>query len=151
MRRQIIPGVIDGKQALCCLPPEAMAHEAALMMLERRVGAVMVVEGGSLKGIVTERDMVFRLLAKELDARATSLAEIMTPDPETLASGDNALVALDKMRVGWYRHLPVVDGGAIAGMVSIRDLYEAVRAMLEEELRSAESLIYGEQYGAAAT
>ncbi len=151
MKRRIIPGVIDGEQALCCLPPEATAHEAVLMMLARRVGAVMVVEEGSLKGIVTERDMVFRLLAKERDARSTSLAEIMTPEPETLSSDDNALLALEKMRVGRYRHLPVVDAGAITGMVSIRDLYEAVRLTLEEELRSAESLIYGEQYGATAT
>ena len=82
------------------------------MMLERRVGAVMVVEEGRLKGIVTERDLVFRLLAQERDARSTSLAEIMTADPETY-SDDSALVALEKMRVGRYRHLPVVDAGAI--------------------------------------
>ena len=73
----------------------------------------------------------------------------MTPDPETLTSGDSALLALDKMRLGRYRHLPVVDGEDISGMVSIRDLYEAVRLTLQEELHSAESLIYGEQYGAA--
>jgi CBS domain-containing protein len=151
MQRRIIPGVIDGEQALCCLPPTATAHEAALMMRERRVGAVMVVVQGRLLGIVTERDLVFRLLADGRDPRVTALAEIMTRDPETLRPDDSALDALDKMRTGRYRHLPVVDGGEIAGMVSIRDLYEAVRRSLEEELQSAESLIYGEQYGLAAT
>jgi CBS domain-containing protein len=149
MKRNIIPEVIDGNQALCCLHGDATAHEAALMMLDRRAGAVMVVEDGRLIGIVTGRDLIFRLPAKERDAHSTSLAEIMTPDPETLVPGANALVALDKMRAGRYRHLPVVEAGEIAGMVSIRDLYEAVRLMLEEELRSAETLIYGEQYGAA--
>jgi CBS domain-containing protein len=151
MRRTIIPGVIDGEQALCCLPPDATAFEAATLMRERRVGAVMVVEGGRLKGIATERDLVFRLLAEGRDARATKLAEIMTADPETLSSDDSALVALDKMRAGRYRHLPVVDGDRISGMVSIRDLYEAVRLSLQEDLQSAESLIYGEQYGTAAS
>jgi hypothetical protein len=55
------------------------------------------------------------------------------------------------MRAGRYRHLPVVDGGEIAGMVSIRDLYEAVRLTLQEDLQSAEGFIYGEQYGTAAS
>lgn len=151
MKRKIIPGVIDGEQALCCLAPGATALEAATLMRERRVGAVMVVEGGKLKGIVTERDLVFRLLAEGQDPRATKLAEIMTADPETLTPDDVALAALDKMRAGRYRHLPVVDGGEIAGMVSIRYLYEAVRLTLQEDLQSAEGFIYGEQYGTAAS
>ncbi len=151
MTRKIIPGVIDGEQALCCLAPGATAFEAATLMRERRVGAVMVVEGGKLKGIVTERDLVFRLLAEGCDACATKLAEIMTADPETLSSHDSALAALDKMRAGRYRHLPVVDGDRISGMVSIRDLYEAVRLSLQEDLQSAETLIYGEHYGTAAS
>jgi CBS domain-containing protein len=151
MQRKIIPGVIDGRQALCCLPPTAMAHEAATMMHERQVGAVMVVTDAQLLGIVTERDLVFRLLAEGRDARATPLAEIMTRAPQTLRPDDSALDALDRMRVGRFRHLPVIDAGKIVGIVSIRDLYEAVRQTLQEELRSAESLIYGEQYGLAAT
>lgn len=150
MKRQIIPGVIDGEQPLCCLPSMATADEAAKLMRERRVGAVMIVEQGRLEGIVTERDLVFRLLAEQLDGRATHLAQIMTRDPETLRPDDSALAALDRMRAGHYRHLPVVDGGEIAGIVSIRDLYETVRRSLEEELHSAESLIYGEQYGLAS-
>lgn len=150
MNRKIIPGVIDGEQPLCCLPPTVTADQAARLMRERRVGAIMVVEQGRLTGIVTERDLVFRLLAEQLDGRTTLLAQIMTHDPETLRPDDSALAALDKMRAGHYRHLPVVEDGEIAGMVSIRDLYETVRRSLEEELHSAESLIYGEQYGLAS-
>ena len=150
MNRKIIPGVIDGEQPLCCLPRTATADEAARLMRERRVGAVMIVERGRLEGIVTERDLVFRLLAEKLDGHSTPLAEIMTRDPETLHPDDSALAALDKMRAGHYRHLPVVEDGEIAGIVSIRDLYETVRRSLEEELHSAESLIYGEQYGLAS-
>lgn len=150
MQRKIVPGVIDGQQTLCCLPPDASAQEAAAMMRERGVGAVLVVEQGKLKGIVTERDLVFRLIAEQQDPRATPLARIMTASPETLSPDDSALAALDKMRGGRYRHLPVVDGERICGIVSIRDLYEAVRRTLQEELRSAETLIYGEGYGAVA-
>jgi len=148
MQRKIIPGVIDGQQALCCLGPEATAREAAEVMRERRVGAIMVVEhGGVLKGIVTERDLVGRLLAEGRDPAATRLDDIMTANPETLRPDESALDALRKMQAGRYRHLPVLDGNDIVAMVSIRDLFEAVRSSLEEELHSAETLIYGETYG----
>ena len=71
VKRQIIPGVIDGEQALCCLPATATADEAAQLMRERRVGAIMIVEQGRLEGIVTERDLVFRLLADQRRPAAT--------------------------------------------------------------------------------
>ncbi len=150
MVRTVIPGVIDGCQVLCCMPKDATAQDAALMMREHRVGAAMVMEDGRLIGIVTERDLVYRLLAAGGDASKTRVAEVMTRDPETLSPDDLALLALDKMRVGHYRHLPVLRDSEVCGMVSIRDLYEAVRQGLQEELSSAESLIYGEQYGVAA-
>jgi CBS domain-containing protein len=148
MQRQIIPGVIDGQQALCTLPPDATAQAAAELMRERRVGAVMVVEGGRLCGIVTERDIVFRVVAKSLDAATTPVSAVMTADPETLTPHDTAMAALEKMQAGRYRHLPVLRGDELCGMVSVRDIYEAVRNMLQEELQSAETLIYGDRYGA---
>ena len=144
---KIIPDVIDGQQALCCLQRDATACDAARVMRERRVGAVMLVEHGELLGIVTERDMVTRLLAEGRDPKTTLLGEIMTASPETLRPGDSALDALTKMQAGRYRHLPVLDDEGICGMVSIRDLFEAVRRALEDELHSAETLIYGETYG----
>ncbi len=147
MERKIIPGVISGEQALCCLTPEARAREAADLMAEHRIGAVLVVEHGALKGIVTERDLVFRVLAKGRDSSATSLGEVMTADVDTVTPNDSALVALEKMQRGRYRHLPVIKDGDLFGIISIRDLYEALRGSLQEELKNAESLIYGEQYG----
>ncbi len=151
MKRHIIPGVIDGQQALCTLPGDATAQAAADLMAERRVGAVMVVERGRLLGIVTERDIVFRVVAKSRAADATALADVMTPNPETLSPEDTAFDALEKMQAGGYRHLPVLRDEEVCGMVSIRDIYEAVRRHLQEELRGAEALIYGDQYGASAS
>lgn len=149
MERAIIPDVIDGRQPLCCLGTAATAHEAAILMRERRVGAVMVMDDGRLVGIVTERDLVYRVIAQELDPHATALDAIMTSGPDTLAPDDTAADALEKMRLGHFRHLPVVEGRDVRGMVSIRDLYEVTRRALEAELRGAETLIYGEQYGSA--
>ncbi|MFO1036000.1 MAG: CBS domain-containing protein [Geminicoccaceae bacterium] len=150
MKRKIIPGVIDGKQLLCCLGLEDTAQAAAATMRERGIGAVLVTEGGRLVGIVTERDLVFRVLAGGRDPASATLREVMTPDPETLRPDDSAFDALEKMRLGKYRHLPVVEGDELRGMVSIRDLYEWIRRTLEEDLHSAQTLIYGEQYGAAS-
>ena len=148
MKRQIIPGVIDGQQALCTLTPDSMAKEAADLMAERRIGAVLVMSEGNLAGILTERDLVFRVLAQGLEPQSTPVASVMTPDPRTVGPDDSARHAFETMSAGHYRHLPVVKDGEVLGIVSIRDLYEAIRAGLEEDLHSAETLIYGEQYGA---
>ncbi|MFO1069475.1 MAG: CBS domain-containing protein [Geminicoccaceae bacterium] len=150
MQRRIVPDVIDGRQDLCCLGREATARHAAEQMRERRIGAVLVVDGARLVGIVTERDLVFRVVAAGRDPAATTLGEIMTAEPQTLAPDDTAAAALARMRDGRYRHLPVLRGGQIVGMVSIRDLHEAVRLALEEELHSAETLIFGDRYGSGA-
>lgn len=151
MKRQIIPGVIDGKQVLCTLPSDATAQAAAELMAERQLGAVMVVERGRLLGIVTERDIVFRVVAKSRDAEKTALAQVMTPNPETLSPQDTASGALEKMQAGKYRHLPVLRGEEVCGIVSIRDIYETVRNHLQEELRGAEALIYGDRYSVSTS
>ncbi|MCB1885659.1 MAG: CBS domain-containing protein [Geminicoccaceae bacterium] len=147
MKRKIIPGVIDGQQALCCLPPDASIAEAADLMAERQIGAVLVVERGRLAGIVTERDLVYRVLAKRVEPGDTPLREVMTARVDIVSPDDSALEALEMMQKGRYRHLPVLRDGDLFGIISIRDLYEAVREGLQEELRGAESLIYGDQYG----
>ena len=147
MKRQIIPGVIDGQQALCCLSPSATAKEAAALMAERRIGAVLVMEGGKLAGIVTERDLVFRVIAKSLDPNDTALEKVMTANPTVAAPSDSARQAFEAMSSGHFRHLPVLESEDVLGIVSIRDLYESIRTGLEEDLHSAETLIYGDQYG----
>ncbi|MCB1969917.1 MAG: CBS domain-containing protein [Geminicoccaceae bacterium] len=147
MKRQIMPGVIDGQQALCCVGPDSSAQEAAELMAERRIGAVLVMHDAKLVGILTERDMVFRVIAKGRNPQSTKVSEVMTADPITVKPSDSGTLALETMSERHFRHLPVLDGSDVLGIVSIRDLYEAIRGSLEEELRGAETLIYGDQYG----
>ena len=63
------------------VPPQASVHDVAGLMLERAVGAVMVVDNGVLTGILSERDVVFRVVARGLDARTVRVREVMTPHP----------------------------------------------------------------------
>jgi CBS domain-containing protein len=148
MHLTIIPDIVKN-QKIRGLPATATVREGAKEMLQANVAALVVVDDdGTLAGIVTERDMTRRVLAADVDAKTKTLGEIMTKDPDTLAPMDSALDALELMRVRGYRHLPVVEDGAVVGMISIRDLYAAVKGALEEDFRETKAFVFGDRYGA---
>jgi CBS domain-containing protein len=97
--------------------------EAARQMDARGVGAVLVLAGDRLEGVFTERD-VLRAVAR--DAAAATVADFMTPHPETIEPDDTTEHAAVLMIHGGFRHLPVVDGGRVVGILSIRDLMRSV-------------------------
>jgi CBS domain-containing protein len=94
--------------------------EVAQRMVERNVGAVLVLEDGRLAGIMTERDLM-RAVARGLRDDAV-VGDYMTADPETISPDDTTAQAAVLMIHGGFRHLPVVDGDDVVGVVSIRDL-----------------------------
>jgi CBS domain-containing protein len=101
--------------------------EVARRMVEREVGAVLVLEGERLAGIMTERD-VLRAVARGIrdDAR---VRDWMTTDPDTIDPSESTEHAATLMMHGGFRHLPVTEAGAVVGIVSIRDL---MRIALED-------------------
>ena len=104
--------------------PEDSLAEVASRMQYNEVGALAVFEDGNLVGIVTERDLV-RAMAEGVDPSTTAVVTYMTPDPVTVdEDADVTEAAAYMMRVG-ARHLPVVDGGRVVGMISARDLLES--------------------------
>jgi len=107
--------------------PGLRLMEVAERMVSRDVGAVLVLEGDRLAGILTERD-VLRAVARGIDEN-TVVGDWMTPDPETLEPDESTRQAAVLMIHGGFRHLPVVEGGEIVGMLSIRDL---MRVVLED-------------------
>ena len=148
MPRRIIPDVVS-EQHICEQPEMSTVCEAAKHMYDCNVGALAVVdEEGRLKGIVTERDMTRRVLARNRSPKQTKLSDIMTKSPVTLSPRDTARDALELMRTRNYRHVPVVDGEQLVGMVSIRDLYAIVKVELEEDMRETEAFVFGDRYGA---
>ena len=148
MHRRIVPDIVSN-QTLVTLAPQTTVREAAKLMTERKIGAIMVVEGGRLVGIFSERDVLGRVVARSLDPDKTTLRETMTPNPLTVRPDDPPASALEMMAQRGFRHLPVVDGERIVGMVSIRDLYAAIKVELEEEVHERESFIFGSNYGVA--
>jgi CBS domain-containing protein len=110
--------------------------EAARLMKERRVGAIMVVQEGKLAGIFTERDALIRVLAEGRDVQATQLADVMTSNPRTIHPDKSFAEALQMMYGGSFRHVPVVEDGRPVGMVSARDaLGPELEAFVYELLR----------------
>ena len=102
--------------------PDSNVADAARRMAERSVGAVLVLDGTRLLGIFTERD-VLKVVAAGLEAAgAMPVSALMTRYPETIESTETTEHAASLMVHGGFRHLPVVDGGTLVGIVSIRDL-----------------------------
>lgn len=132
MPRRIIPDVIRGQQVVC-LGGQATAQQAAKLMRKHNVGAVLIMEDQAVKGILTVNDMTYRVIAEGLDPNKTAVGEVMTPDPDTVSSDTTAIDALRLMQDGNYRHLPVVDGGRVLGLVSRRDFHGVEKARLDDE------------------
>ena len=101
--------------------PDETAAYAIRLMLETNVGSVVVCEGTVPVGIFTERD-VLRLAGSGADFEATALRDTMTPNPLTVSAEDGILEAAQLMGARKLRHLPVVEGGNLVGIVSIRDV-----------------------------
>lgn len=102
----------------------ATVHEAVQAMLAKRQAGVLVVDGeGRLVGIFTERDVLMRVVGKDLDARQTPLATVMTPSPEALTAQHRVAYAVHCMSVAGYRTIPLVDAdGRPLGVVTVTDV-----------------------------
>lgn len=134
MFSQRIRSVMEQKK-LVTAAPETTVAEAAKLMAKRNVGAVMVVEDERLIGIFTERDAVFRVIAKGRDPQTTPLSEVMTNAPRTVEPDKTFGYALLTMHENGFRHLPVIENGKPIGIISARN---ALDPDLEEFVSEAQ-------------
>ncbi len=147
MKRKIVPDIVKPRDVISASPDDTLI-DAAAKMVDAHVAALVVTDDkDKLIGIVTERDMTHRVVAKGLDTGTATVSEIMTENPDTLSPDDFATEALDVMQARHFRHLPVTDGGKVIGMVSIRDLFAAVKTSLEEDIQETEAFVFGDRYG----
>jgi CBS domain-containing protein len=104
--------------------PQTSVADAAAAMVAARVGSAVIMQGSFLAGILTERD-VLRAAASGHDLRASPVADWMTPDPQSVGPDASAEEAAQIMLLHGFRHLPVVEGKRVSGVVSLRDLFAA--------------------------
>ncbi|HEX9432982.1 MAG TPA: CBS domain-containing protein [Burkholderiales bacterium] len=112
---------IIGNQIPVTATSELTVAQAARLMKEKRIGALLVLDGARLAGIFTERDALFRVIAEGRDPEKTRLAEVMTANPRTITADRPFGHALHLMHEGGFRHVPVVDQDRPVGVVSARD------------------------------
>lgn len=137
MQTRTIRHIIEGQELLTTQSSTTIA-KAAKLMKQRRVGAIVVLDGLELAGIFTERDALYRVVAEGRDPKSTTVAEVMTSNPSTVHPDSPFESALELMHVGGFRHVPVVDSGRPIGMVSSRDamgpeLEQFMYALIVEE------------------
>jgi CBS domain-containing protein len=133
--------LLAGKpQALHAIDPDDPVLEAIQLMAEHGIGALLVMKGGALHGIVSERDYARKVILLGRSSSDTPVWQIMSSPVLTVAPGSSVEHCMQLMTERRVRHLPVVDAGTVVGMLSIGDL---VRAVLEEQRRQISEL---EQY-----
>ncbi|SCA57935.1 conserved hypothetical protein [Candidatus Terasakiella magnetica] len=151
MQKKLVPNVI--KECRCTtMTADKTVRDAAVLMTGQNIGALVVVDGDAIVGIVTERDMMCKVVGASVDPDTAKIADIMTPNPDTITGDALSGQALEMMVEKGYRHLPIVDESQKPiGMVSVRDLYQAVQEGLAEDLQACETYVQGgDGYGVGA-
>ena len=123
--------------------PLATVIDAVNVMNDHHVGSVLVIESGDPVGIFSERDVLVRVVAAHRDPRQTLVRDVMTTRLHTAAPDDTLLEVMRLMTERRCRHVPVMEGDSLLGLVSIGDLTKATQHNLRQEVRELSSYIGG--------
>src|SRR5512142_499751 len=130
------------------VPPKTTAYEALEFMAEKKIGALLVVEDGRLTGVFSERDYARKVILKGKSSRSTTVGELMSSPP---ICGCPELTIRDCMAImtdNHIRHLPIMDQGAIVGLVSLGDVVKAVVSEQDSTIQTLENYVTGNDYRA---
>ncbi len=141
----LISSLLEAREnnAVHTVDARATVTEAVQMMNKRNIGAVAIISGGGLAGIFTERDVLRRVIDGRLDADTTPVTDVMTREVVVISPTDTVRDALVLVDTRNCRHLPVMDGDRLVGMVSMRDLVGAVVDGQEHRIAELTDYIYG--------
>jgi CBS domain-containing protein len=129
--QKTVANIVDDKgHEIWSIDETSSVYEALEMMADKNVGALVVYSGDTFCGIVSERDYARKVILASKGSRDTAISEIMTPNPVTVDLADTVASCMQLMTDKRIRHLPVMDGGHLAGIISIGDV---VRAVIEEQ------------------
>ena len=108
-----------------CVESASSLQEVVSTLQENRIGCVLVVREKRLVGVITERDFAFKILGRGLDLAGEIVDDFMTTEPETLSPDDPVAYALNRMNMGGYRHVPLLDdSGTPVGIISVKDIVQ---------------------------
>jgi CBS domain-containing protein len=139
-----ISSILHGKtSALWTVAPEATVFEAIKLMAEKNIGALLVMSGGQLHGIVTERDYTRKVALQGKTSKETRVSEILTANILTVAMDDTVEDCMKLMTQNRLRHLPVLEGVNVVGIVSIGDLVNWIISTQNAEIEQLEQYIAG--------
>ncbi|GGC19882.1 histidine kinase [Parapedobacter defluvii] len=111
--------------------------EALKMMMEKNISALLIIENGALRGIFTERDYARKIILQGKSSKDTPMYEVMTPNPHTISPHEAIDHCMQLMTNHHFRHLPVVEGDTVIGMLSIGDL---VKYIIEDQQQTINQL-----------
>jgi len=137
-------------QKLVIIEEKTTIFDAALTMQKNRCGALLVCKKkktSSLVGIITERDLAFRVIPKSLDPKQTLVGQIMTKNVDTISPNKTTTDAIHIMKSKGFRHLPVVENKNVVGILSMRDLYDYAHNQLQDSLKKHQEFMFGTGYG----
>ena len=141
---KLVKHLLDAKgREIISIDPGRSVLDAIVIMAERRVGALVVMQDDALCGIVTERDYARKVILKGRSSKSTRVDEIMTGSVKTATPDQTVADCMGLMYEGRFRHLPVVEGEAVVGIISIGDLVQAIIADQQEEIHQLEHYISG--------
>jgi CBS domain-containing protein len=129
--------------AIYSVPSTATVADAVREMNRQKIGCILVMEGGRLTGIFTERDVLTRVVAAEVDPKATPVARVMTTGVNTIAPEVTMEEVMTMFAEKRCRHLPVVEDGRIVGLISIGDISRWVAAAHHAECEQLKQYIAG--------
>jgi CBS domain-containing protein len=127
--------------------PESTVGDALQLMAEKNVGAVVIVEKGQMVGIFSERDFARKAIQIGKCSLDTQISEAMTREMVTIPAEQSLEECLTVMTRHHIRHLPVMEGGRLVGMVSMRDAMEAIISGKDTTIEKLEGYILGKDYG----
>jgi len=140
----LISQIIAGKgKDVWSISPDVTVYEAIEMMAEKKAGALPVMQGRKLVGMISERDYTRKVILQGKASKKTAVKEIMSVEPDTLKPGDTVDTALRIMTDKRVRHLPVINHGWVVGIVSIGDLVKWVISAQQSQIQEMESYISG--------
>jgi CBS domain-containing protein len=134
----------DKSPVVCSIAPDATVFDAIKLMADRNIGALPVLFEGKLVGLISERDYTRNVILKGKSSKNTAVQDIMTPRPIVVSPNDTVGNCMRLMTTKRVRHLPVVHGGMVVGILSIGDLVKWIISQQEATIDQLTKYVFGE-------